>query len=176
VEAVSVSATHTVAKGNQGMIRLLAGLGVEGDAHLGKTIQHLHPKKANPAAPNLRQVHLIHAELHDELRSGGFDVAPGQMGENVTTRGLDLLALPRGTRLHLGHAAVIEVTGLRDPCRQLNGIQEGLLSACISKDEAGNLVRKAGIMAIVIAAGDVRPNDTILVELPDGPHELLQPV
>lgn len=176
VEAVSVSPTHTVAKGNQTVIRLLAGLGVEGDAHLGKTIQHLYPKKANPEAPNLRQVHLIHAELHDELRAGGFTVAPGQMGENVTTRGLDLLALPRGTRLRLGEEAIIEITGLRSPCHQLNGIQPGLLDAVLDKDEDGNLVRKAGIMAIVIAGGDVRPNDSILVELPSGAHEPLQPV
>ncbi|HZP26187.1 MAG TPA: MOSC domain-containing protein [Dehalococcoidia bacterium] len=176
VEAVSVSPAHTVAKDNQSVIRLLAGLGVEGDAHLGKTVQHLHPKKQNPAAPNLRQVHLIHAELHDELRAGGFDVAPGQMGENVTTRGLDLLGLPRGTRLRLGPAAVIEITGLRDPCRQLNGIQDGLLNACISKDEDGNLVRKAGIMAIVVEGGEVHPNDPIQVELPTGPYEPLAPV
>ena len=122
VVTVSRSAGHTMGKPNQERITLLAGLGVEGDAHAGVTVKHRSRVAADPSRPNLRQVHLIHAELHDALASAGFAVAPGQMGENITTRGIDLLALPTGTRLHLGESAVVEVTGLRNPCTQLDGI------------------------------------------------------
>ena len=157
-------------------IRLLAGLGVQGDAHLGTKVKHRSRVARDPAQPNLRQVHLIHAELHDELRARGFDVAPGAMGENVTTRGIDLLALPTGARLHLGESAIIEVSGLRNPCSQLDGLQAGLMAAVLDRDEAGNLVRKAGVMAIVVNGGDVGPGDRILVELPQGAHIPLAPV
>jgi MOSC domain-containing protein YiiM len=126
--------------------------------------------------PNLRQVHLIHAELHDELRAAGFAVSAGQMGENVTTRGVDLLAFPAGTRLRLGNTALVEVTGLRNPCSQLDGIQSGLMAATLARDEHGNVVRKAGVMGIVVAGGEVRPGDPIRVELPPEPHQLLEPV
>jgi MOSC domain-containing protein YiiM len=176
VTAVSRSAAHTMAKPNQGSIRLLTGLGVEGDAHQGKNVQHLVLVRRNPDKPNLRQVHLIHSELHDELRARGFTVSEGQMGENVTTRGLDLLGLPTGARLHLGAEAVVEVTGLRNPCRQLDGIQDGLLSAVLDHDVQGNLIRKAGIMGIVLKDGEVKPGDPIRVELPAGPHQPLAPV
>jgi MOSC domain-containing protein YiiM len=176
VTAVSRSATHTTAKPNQASIRLLAGLGVEGDAHQGESVKHRSRVKRNPSQPNLRQVHLIHAELHDALRERGFDLAPGQMGENVTTRGIDLLGLPVGTRLHLGDAATVEVTGLRNPCAQLDGIQPGLMAATLDRDEQGKLVRKAGIMAIVLAGGEVKPGDPILVEAPPEPHRPLEPV
>jgi MOSC domain-containing protein YiiM len=130
----------------------------------------------DPSVPNLRQVHLIHAELHDELQRAGFTLAPGQMGENVTTRGVDLLALPAGARLHLGATAVIEVTGLRNPCAQLDGIQPGLMAATLGRDARGELVRKAGVMAIVHAGGEVRPGDPVRVELPPAPHRALEPV
>ena len=176
VTAVSRSATHTMSKPNEGGIRLLAGLGVEGDAHLGETVKHRSRVRRDPTVPNLRQVHLIHAELHDELAGQGFALAPGQMGENITTRGVDLLALPTGTRLHLGASAVVEVTGLRNPCRQLDGIQPGLMAATRARDEHGALVRKAGVMAIVHTGGDVRPGDPIRVELPPQPHRALEPV
>lgn len=176
VAAVSRSATHTMSKPNEGSIRLLVGLGVEGDAHLGETVKHRSRVARDPSQPNLRQVHLIHAELHDELREGGFVLAAGQMGENVTTRGVDLLDLPTGARLHLGEAAVVEVTGLRNPCAQLDGIQPGLMAATLDRDDRGNLVRKAGIMGVVIAAGEVRAGDPIRVELPSEPHRALQPV
>ena len=139
----------------------MAGLGIEGDAHQGTTVKHRSRVARNPAAPNLRQVHLIHAELHDELRQRGFEVKAGQMGENITTHGVDLLGLPAGTRLCLGSAAVIEVTGLRNPCAQLDRIQPGLMAATLGRDEHGNLVRKAGIMGIVVAGGEVRPGDPI---------------
>jgi MOSC domain-containing protein YiiM len=176
VTAVSRSATHTFSKRSDDHIRLLAGLGVEGDAHLGKTVKHRSRVARDPSQPNLRQVHLIHAELHDELRAGGFAVAAGDMGENVTTRGIDLLGLPAGTRLYLGETAVVEVTGLRNPCLQLDGFQPGLMRAVLDRDADGNVVRKAGIMGVVLIAGEVRQGDAVRVELPPQPHRPLQPV
>ena len=176
VEMVSSSATHTLTKGNLAAIRLLEGLGVEGDAHSGTTVKHRSRVLKNPFQPNLRQVHLIHAELHDELRAAGFAVAAGQMGENITTRGVALLDLPTGTRLRLGDEAIIEVTGLRNPCSQLESIQRGLMAAVLDRDAEGNLIRKAGVMAVVIAGGVVRPGDAITIELPSEPHQPLQPV
>jgi MOSC domain-containing protein YiiM len=176
VTAVSCDPEHSFSKPNQERIRLLAGLGVEGDAHQGVTVQHLSRVARDPTQPNLRQLHLIHAELHDELREAGFDVEPGEMGENVTTRGVDLLALPVGTRLHLGAEAVVEVTGLRNPCYQLDRFEPGLMSAVLSCDADGNLVRKAGIMGVIVAGGEVRPGDVIRVELPPEPHHPLAPV
>jgi MOSC domain-containing protein YiiM len=176
VTAVSRSPTHTLSKPNQDSITLLTGLGVEGDAHLGETVQHLSRVARDPSQPNLRQVHLLHAELHDELRAAGFDLSAGQMGENITTRGIDLLGLPAGTRLHLGEQAVVEVTGLRNPCRQLEEIEPGLMAATLGRDAQGNLVRKAGVMGIVVADGEVRPGDGIRVEFPPAPHRPLEPV
>jgi len=176
VTAVSCSPAHTLAKATTPSIRLLAGLGVEGDAHLGKTIRHRSRVARDPTRPNLRQVHLIHGELHDELAATGFAVAAGEMGENVTTRGLDLLALSAGTRLRLGEEALVEVTGLRNPCAQLDGIQPGLMAATLARDEDGELVRKAGVMAVVLAGGVVRPGDAIRVEPPPGPQRPLEPV
>jgi MOSC domain-containing protein YiiM len=174
--AVSRSAEHTLIKPNQPSVHLVANLGVEGDAHAGATVKHRSRVARDPSRPNLRQVHLIHAELHDELRAAGFAVDAGQMGENVTTRGVDLLGLPTGTRLHLGAAAVVEVTGLRNPCVQLDGIQAGLMAATLERDPRGELVRKAGIMGIVVTGGEVRPGDPIRVELPPVPHHPLVPV
>ncbi len=176
VAAVSSSATHSLIKGNQPAITLLAGLGVEGDAHAGTTVQHRSRVAQNPHQPNLRQVHLIHAELHDELRRSGFNVSPGQMGENITTEGIALLDLPTGTRLHLGDEAIIEITGLRNPCAQLESIEAGLLAAVLAHDEQGNLIRKAGVMAVVVAGGTIRPHDAATIELPPAPHYPLRPV
>lgn len=176
VIAVSRSATHTMTKPNEAGIRLVAGLGVEGDAHQGRTVKHRSRVARDPEQPNLRQVHLIQSELHDELRAGGFTVVAGQMGENVTTRGVDLLALPLGARLRLGAEAVVELTGLRNPCAQLDGIEKGLMAAVLDRDPDGGLVRKAGVMAIVISGGDVRPGDAIAVDLPAGEQQPLQPV
>jgi MOSC domain-containing protein YiiM len=177
VMAVSRSATHTMAKPNQEWIRLLAGLGVEGDAHAGVTVKHRSRVAIDPTQPNLRQVHVIHAELLDELAAAGFAVSPGAMGENITTRGVDLLALPTGARLHFGDGAVVEVTGLRNPCGQLNGIARGLLAAVIDRDEQGHVIRrKAGVCGVVVAGGDVRPGDGVRVELPAQPHRALAPV
>jgi MOSC domain-containing protein YiiM len=176
VIAVSRSATHSMRKANQDGICLLAGLGVEGDVHAGTTVKHRSRVARDPTRPNLRQVHLIHSELHAELRAGNFVVSPGEMGENVTTSGVDLLALPARTRLHLGEAAVVEVTGLRNPCVQLDGIQPGLMAATLARDGCGELIRKAGVMAVVVAGGRVRPGDPIRVEPPPGPHRALAPV
>ena len=176
IAAVHCSPTHTMAKFSRDNIVLVAGLGVDGDAHAGKTVKHRSRLAKFADHPNLRQLHLIHAELHDELRTSGFNLAPGQMGENVTTRGIDLLALPTGTKLRLGDKAVVEVTGLRNPCAQLDKIRHGLMKATLDRDEAGNLVRKAGIMAIVLAGGTVRPGDSITIELPPTPHTPLAPV
>lgn len=176
VTAVSRSGTHTMSKPNAGSITLLAGLGVDGDAHQGITVKHRSRVAKDPTVPNLRQVHLIHAELHDELRKRGFDLAPGQMGENITTRGVDLLGLPVGATLALGSDAVIEITGLRNPCYQLDGLQQGLMGATLDRDETGHLIRKAGIMGIVLTGGEVRPGDAIVVEMPPPPHEPLGPV
>lgn len=176
VVAVSISPSHTMRKENASTIALLAGLGVEGDAHMGATVKHRSRVARDPSQPNLRQVHLIHAELMDELEAGGFTVAPGRMGENITTRGIDLLALPAGTNLHIGDSAIIEVTGLRNPCTQLDGIQPGLMQAVLGRDADGNLIRKAGIMGIVLQGGEVKPNDSIRIVLPSKPHSPLKPV
>jgi MOSC domain-containing protein YiiM len=176
VVAVCRSPAHTFGKLARPAVQLLAGLGVEGDAHLGTTVKHRSRVAADPTQPNLRQVHLIHAELHDELRAAGFDVGPGQMGENVTTRGVDLLALPAGTLLRLGAEAVVEVTGLRNPCVQLDDFRPGLTAAVLDRDAAGNLVRKAGVMGVVRTGGEVKPGDTVVVELPPPPHRALEKV
>ena len=142
VIAVSSSPTHSFSKSARQSIRLVAGLGVEGDAHQGTTVKHRSRVARDPTQPNLRQVHLIHRELFDELRAAGFDLSPGLLGENVTTEGVDLLALPTGTRLRLGTAAIVEVTGLRNPCSQMNRIQPGLMAATLERDAAGNLVAR----------------------------------
>lgn len=176
VTAVSRSKEYTFSKPNEASITLVAGLGVDGDAHQGVTVKHRSRVARDPSQPNLRQVHLIHAELHEELRDKGFAVKPGEIGENVTTSGIDLLGLPAGTRLHLGAQAVVEVTGLRNPCLQLDAFQRGLQKAVLDRDAAGKLVRKAGIMSIVVTGGEVRPGDPITVELPPEPHAPLEPV
>jgi MOSC domain-containing protein YiiM len=176
VTAVSRAAKHVMSKPEQESIRLVTGLGVEGDAHLGVTVKHRSRVARDPNQPNLRQVHLIHSELHEELREGGFEIVAGQMGENVTTRGLDLLGLPTGSRLHLGETAVVEVTGLRNPCAQLDKVAQGLMAATLDRDAEGNLIRKAGIMGVVLADGEVKPGDAIRVELPAEPHRTLEPV
>jgi len=176
VVAVSASPHHTMRKSNQLVIRLVAGRGVEGDAHAGETVRHRSRRKQAPHAPNLRQVHLIHAELHDELRARGISVAPGDMGENVTTRGIDLLSLPVGTRVRLGDAATLQITGLRNPCRQLDDLQPGLMAATLARGPDRAVIRKAGVMSVVLTGGEVRPGDPIVVERPALPYRALEPV
>lgn len=176
VVAVSRKKRHGVDKANQLVIRLLAGEGVEGDAHCGAKVRHRSRRRFNPGLPNLRQAHLLHAELFDELAEQGFALRPGLMGENVTTRGVDLLALPTGARVHLGDSAVVELTGLRNPCVQLEAIQPGLMQACLGRGPDGEPVRKAGVMGVVLAGGEVRAGDPIRIVLPYGPHRPLKPV
>lgn len=176
VLGVASDGAHRFAKTPSERITLLAGLGVEGDAHCGGTVQHLSRLAKTPGVPNLRQVHLIHAELLDEVRRAGFMVGPGALGENVTTVGIDLLALPRGARLRLGAAALVEITGLRNPCRQIDkNVAPGAMEAVLARAEDGSLVRKAGVMAIVIAGGAVRAGDPVAIELP-AIREPLRPV
>jgi MOSC domain-containing protein YiiM len=176
VTAVSRSKSHRFSKSTEMSIRLLAGLGVEGDAHMGETVKHRSRVRVDPTKPNLRQVHLIHAELHSELKAAGFTVHPGDIGENITTSGIDLLGLPTGAVLRIGATAVVRITGLRNPCTQLDGFQQGLTAAVLDRDSAGNLVRKAGVMSVVLEGGEVIPGDPILVELPPEPHLPLAPV
>jgi MOSC domain-containing protein YiiM len=177
-EVVSVSSSPTggIGKEPQREIRLIAGHGVDGDFHAGANIKHRSRAARNPDAPNLRQVHLIHAELHEELRALGIDVQPGQMGENITTRGLPILELTVGARLHLGDSAVVEITGLRNPCAQLNSIDGRLLEQVAQKLDDGSLYRKAGIMGVVLANGTVRAGDAIRVEAREGTAKALEPV
>ena len=176
VIAVSRSAKHTFSKPNEAGIRLVAGLGVEGDAHSGATVKHRSRVRRDPSQPNLRQVHLMHAELFEELAAKGFTVTAGDMGENITTRGVDLLGLPTGARLRLGETAVVEITGLRNPCVQLDRFQDGLMAAVLDRDAEGNVVRKAGVMGIVVSGGEVRPGDRVQVELPPEPYQALKQV
>lgn len=176
VTAVSSNGEYSFTKPNRDSITLLAGLGVEGDVHAGVTVKHRSRVARDPAQPNLRQVHLIHTELFAELGEAGFEVTPGQLGENITTSGLDLLGLPVGTLLRIGPDAVVEVTGLRNPCLQIDSFQEGLLKQVVGRDEAGEIVRKAGIMSVVQAGGVVRPGDAVIVELPAEPHRPLERV
>jgi MOSC domain-containing protein YiiM len=176
VDTVAASAAHSFSKQPLPAIELVAGLGVAGDAHAGETVRHRSRVAKDPRQPNLRQVHLVHGELLDALNARGFDVAPAAIGENVTTRGLDLLGLATGTVLRLGATAEIEITGLRNPCRQLDAYRSGLMQAVLDRDADGRPVRLAGVMAVVRAGGTVRPGDAIAARLPDGPHRPLQPV
>ncbi|MFB0617801.1 MOSC domain-containing protein [Streptomyces sp. AGS-58] len=173
VTAVSSNGAYSFTKPNRDSITLLAGLGVEGDVHAGVTVKHRSRVAQDPTQPNLRQVHLIHEELFAEVGAEGFRVAPGDLGENITTSGIDLLGLPVGTLLRIGDEAVLEVTGLRNPCRQIDRFQAGLLKRVVGRDEAGRPVLKAGIMSVVREGGAVRPGDTIRVELPSEPHRRL---
>ncbi|MET9869870.1 MOSC domain-containing protein [Streptomyces sp. NPDC006386] len=176
VTAVSSNGEYSFTKPNRDSITLLAGLGVEGDVHAGVTVKHRSRVAQDPTQPNLRQVHLMHEELFAEVAEDGFEVAPGQLGENITTAGVDLLGLPTGTLLRIGDSAVLEVTGLRNPCVQIDAFQGGLLKRVVGRDEAENVVRKAGIMSVVREGGVVRPGDRIEAELPAEPHRPLERV
>jgi MOSC domain-containing protein YiiM len=176
VIAVSRHASYNFSKPNAASITLVAGLGVEGDIHAGVTVRHRSRVAKDPSVPNLRQVHLIQAELFDELATKGFTIAPGAIGENVTTSGFDLLGLPQGALMRLGANALVRVTGLRNPCLQLDRFAPGLMAATLDRTPDGKLVRKAGIMAVVLEGGEVSPGDAITVTLPEGPKLPLEPV
>lgn len=176
VVAVCAHHEHAFSKPVREAIALLAGLGVEGDAHAGVTVKHRSRVAQDPTQPNLRQVHLIQGELLDDLNARGFTVTPGDLGENVTTRGIDLLALPRGARLRLGPDAVVEVTGLRNPCVQLDRFQQGLMKAVLDRAPDGSLIRRSGIMAVVVSGGVVRAGDAVEILMPPQPHEALERV
>jgi MOSC domain-containing protein YiiM len=176
VVGVSLARGHHFSKQPALEIRLLTGLGVAGDAHMGETVKHRSRVAKDPTQPNLRQVHLIQSELFDELAARGFAVKPGDMGENIATRGIDLLQLSEATRLEVGAEAVIEITGLRNPCVQIDNFIKGLMQAVLDRDAQGNLIRKAGVMAVVIRGGDIRVGDPIRIRLPEGPARPLKPV
>lgn len=176
VQSVSKSETHTFSKFKTDRIVLLKGLGVEGDAHLGEKVKHRSRVAKDSSQPNLRQVHLLHAELFDELAKKGFNIQAGEIGENITTQGIDLLSLSKGTILKIGESVKIEVTGLRNPCKQLDSLQKGLMKAVLDQDQDGSLIRKAGIMGIVVEGGDVLVGSKIVVELPPKPYVKLERV
>lgn len=176
VVAVCLSGEHGFSKPAAVRIELVAGLGVKDDAHAGELVQHRSRVAVDPSQPNLRQVHLIHAELLDDLAARGFAVHPGDLGENLTTRGLDLLALPTGTRLAIGSDAVLRVTGLRNPCAQIERFMAGLLAQVIDRRPDGEMVRKCGIMAVVEAGGVISPGDRVTVTLPPPPYHALERV
>ncbi|MFP7761731.1 MOSC domain-containing protein [Marisediminicola sp. LYQ85] len=176
VVAVARDDDHRFSKPVADAITLVEGIGVEGDAHAGPTVQHRSRVARDPSVENLRQVHLIHSELFDTLAEAGFDVSPGQLGENLTTVGVDLLGLPTGAILRLGSDAVLRVTGLRNPCQQINGFQPGLLAEVVGRGADGTVVRRAGVMAVVLAGGVVRAGESIRVELPEGERLPLAPV
>lgn len=176
VVAVSRDGGHRFSKcvEEEGIV-LVAGLGVEGDAHSGATVKHRSRVAVDPSQPNLRQVHLIHAELLEELAEKGFSVSAGELGENILTRGIDLLGLGAGSRLRIGEAE-IEITGLRNPCAQIERFQAGLLAAVLDKAPDGSLIRKCGVMGIVLHGGAVRAGDSIILTPPAAGHRPLAPV
>lgn len=176
VKSVSKSSSHTFSKYKCETIELLKGLGVKGDAHMGEKVKHRSRVSKNPDQPNLRQVHLIHSELFEELKGKGFNVQEGEIGENITTKGIDLLSLPKDTVLTIGETAKVKITGLRNPCNQLESIKEGLMKAVLDKDEDGNLIRKSGVMGIVLEGGEVTIGNEITIDLPPKPFIKLERV
>ncbi|GAA3595784.1 MOSC domain-containing protein [Flavivirga amylovorans] len=176
VKSVSKSRTHTFSKNICDKIILIKGLGVEGDAHMGEKVKHRSRVAKDPNQPNLRQIHLIHSELFKELKNKGFKVLDGELGENITTEGIDLLNLPKNTILTIGDTSKIKITGLRNPCKQIDLIQKGLMKAVLDKDKEGNLIRKAGIMGVVLEGGEIKVGDKIIIELPQKPYVKLERV
>lgn len=176
VLAVHLDSQHRFSKQSAAQIQLVEGHGVQGDAHFGRTVQHRSRVRADPSQPNLRQVHLMHQELFEHLALQGFSVEPGRLGENITTTGIDLLSLPKGAELHIGAQCIIEVTGLRNPCAQIDGLQQGLLKELVGHDAAGNIIRRAGIMGIVLQGGMIQPGDNIKIIYPAGEFQALERV
>jgi MOSC domain-containing protein YiiM len=176
IVALSRDGLHRFSKQSEAELTLIAGQGVQGDAHCGETVKHRSRVARDPAQPNLRQVHLIGVELLEEVTTKGMPVAPGDMGENVTLRGLDLLGLPRGAVLHLGAEARVQITGLRNPCAQIDAFRPGLLAEMLPRGKNGQVIRRAGVMAIVLTGGVVRVGEAVRVDLPPEPFLPLMPV
>jgi MOSC domain-containing protein YiiM len=172
VLAVSVDGKHRFSKMSRLSITLTSGHGIEGDAHSGPFVRHRYLARRDPKAPNLRQVHLIPSELFDALRTSGFDVCPGDLGENIATVGLNLESLPLGTMLHLGASATLELTGLRTPCVLIDRFKSGLKDRL----QDGGPRFRAGVMAIVTEGGEVSCGDRIRAVLPAPPHLPLPPL
>jgi MOSC domain-containing protein YiiM len=171
VVSVNSDDAHRFSKIARQSVRLVEGHGIEGDAHAGRFVQHRHQAKKAPRAPNRRQVHLVQSELFEEMRRLGFVIAPGDLGENITTVGIDLLALPLGAQLHLGESAVVELTGLRTPCALIDKFKTRLKRAMIVRTPHGVTFR-AGVLGIVTSSGDLRPGDLVRAELPASRHAL----
>ncbi len=170
VLSVSLNQEHNFSKKREGRIMLVKGLGVEGDAHFGATVQHRSRVARNPEQPNFRQVHLLQSEILEELKTKGYTINPGEMGENITTRGIDLLSLPTNAELRIGKEAVVQVKGLRNPCSQIDDFKNGLMRQFVRKDDSGNPVYLAGVMGVVLTGGEVKPGDSIVVSMPGKPH------
>lgn len=176
VIALHRSSTHHFSKQKETSLTLKQGLGIVGDAHMGATVKHRSRVAADPTQPNLRQVHLLHTEMIEDIGQKGLAFQPGDVGENITTHGIDLLSLPRHTRLHIGSQVILSVTGLRNPCSQLDNFLPGLTQAFLGKSADGTLIRKAGVMAIVLEGGEIFQGDEIRVEMPAQPHLVLERV
>lgn len=175
--SVSARSGHHFSKTPQRSIRLLAGLGVEGDGHMGERIKHRSRARYNPALPNLRQVHLIDSGYIALMAAKGYAVAPGDIGENLLVAGIDLISMPQDTLLHLGgDGAVVRITGLRNPCIQMDRFMPGLMAASLDRDADGGLIRLTGVMGVVEGGGAVVPGDVVRVEMPEGEHLPLVPV
>jgi len=176
VHSLSSSAQHSFSKHTTHQVEVIKGIGIKGDAHAGVKVKHRSRVAKDPNQPNLRQIHLIHLELLKELVAKGYTVNPGDLGENITTEGISILNLPKDTILKIGENVAIQITGLRNPCHQIDKFQKGLLKEVVGKNDAGDIIRMAGIMAIVLEGGMIKVNDEILVELPALPHQKLERV
>lgn len=172
--AVSVDGKHRFSKTSRPSIALTSGHGIEGDAHYGPFVRHRYLARRDPSAPNLRQVHLIPSELFDALRTSGYEVHPGDLGENIATVGLALESLPLGTILLLGASATLQLTGLRTPCVLIDRFKSGLRKRL--EGDAARPRFRAGVMATVTKGGDVSPGDRIRTVLPAPPHQALPPL
>jgi len=172
VLAVHRSDEHTFAKPTVDSVTLLPGLGVEGDAHLGAQVKHRSRVAADPNQPNLRQVHLVMSELLDDVRAAGHEIEPGRLGENVTTTGIDLIGLPVGSMLRIGDTALVALTGLRNPCKQIRDVGDGVLKMMFVDGERygrpGEQIGRTGVMGVVVAGGTVSAGDEIAVRYPAG--------
>jgi len=165
VLSVSMSSSHGFSKRPTDYIYLLSGCGVQGDVHC----------SGAASSNNKRQVHLIASELLTELarkdsKGRAYIISPGALGENITTKGIDLVGLNEGTRLHFGDGddhAIVRITGLRNPKKRLDEWPKGLLDRCAMKNKKGEITgRKIGVMGIVEEDGFVQPGHMVYVEKP----------